>query len=178
MQKKQCLVLSLLIGLGSLQLHAHDDIHNCYGYLHIAKAVAQLSTFFYLTKTFTHLDEQKEVTRSCRYKHGFEKWWLFLGGGLLAASFTDDCIDNMKRVGLFAGLVGATHAIANNSKVIRSTRRLPFAGSLLTDPEDEAGFEQTSVGAIARYASTYMALRTLTKWLTEDTECDASQLLV
>ena len=179
MKKPSLLALTLLVGFGSSQINGSESPNGSYdGYISLAKAIGQLSGFVYLSKKYVDLDNNKDMTRSCRYQHGFEKWWFLLGGGLLAASITENWVKNMKRVGVIAGLVGATHAFANNDKVVKSTRRLPFAGAFFTDPEDSNGFEQTSVGAIARYASTYMGLRTMLKWLTQGTDYDASDLLI
>ena len=184
MKKPSFLALTLLIGFSSSQINGSESPSGSYasgsydGYISLAKAVGQLSGFVYLSKKYVELDEKKDMTRSCRYQHGFEKLRFLLFGGLLAASITENWGDNMKRVGLLAGLVGATHAFANNDKVVKSTRRLPFAGAFFTDPEDSNGFEQTSIGAITRYACTYMGLRTMLKLLTADTEYDASNLLV
>ena len=179
MKKQSFLALTLLVGFGSSQLNGSEGSSSSYaGYMTLAKAIGQLSGFVYLSKKYVELDEKKDMTRSCRYQHGFEKWWFLLGGGLLAASITENWKDNIIRVGLLAGLVGATHAIANNEKVIKSVRRMPFTGGLFTDPEDSNGFEQTSIGAITRYACTYMSLHTMLKWLTANTDYDASNFLL
>jgi len=176
MKRNTLLSLIVLLGFGSNQLTASDNSIGMTNWVDIAKAVGQLSGFVYLSNEYVKLESKKELTRSCRYKHGFEKLWFLLGGSLLAASITHDWPLNMKRVALLTGLVGATHTFANNNNTVRGLRKVPFAGTLLTDPEDSNGYEQTSLGAITRYACTYMALRSLLLWATKDTHYDLSDI--
>jgi len=178
-KKRSFLILALLIAFGPNQLNASSDLSSDnISYTYLAKAIGQFSGFVYLSKKLVNLDDNKDISRSCRYQHGFEKWWFLLGGGLLAASTTENWGENMKRVTLLAGLVGATHAIANNNGIVKSTRRMPVAGFVFTDPEDCDGFEQASMGTVTRYACTYMGLRTLIQWLTKNTDYDVSGLLI
>ena len=55
---------------------------------------------------------------------------------------------------------------------------MPFAGAFFTDPEDSNEFEQTSIGAITRYACTYMTLRKLLQLATEGTDYNVDNLLI